>query len=48
MEKMDRKGLLEGRGKKARLIAKSDSSDVYKLQDGSFLKIYNGTMKFFL
>lgn len=47
MKKMDKKEFLNSRGVGLTLIAHSNSSDVYKLQDGSFLKIYNGTMQFF-
>lgn len=47
MEQMDIQKLMKERGEGARLISHSDSSDVIRLQDGSFLKIFNSTMKFF-
>ena len=46
MEKKKKKKLMKERGEGARLISHSDSSDVIRLQDGSFLKIFNSTMKF--
>ena len=41
MEQMDIEKLIKERGEGARLISHSDSSDVIRLQDGSFLKIFN-------
>ena len=44
MEQIDIRQFVQGRGEGARLISRSDSSDVFILQDGSFLKLYNETM----
>lgn len=46
MEQIDMEKFKQERGKGARLFSRSNSSSVFRLKDGSFLKIYNKTMHF--